>query len=209
MKLLQSFAFAIVVALLASSAASAQTYNVVTDFSLASNPNGAWSYGFTFMPGTPFILYTTANSTCIPGMSFWALQIGPCSLIPEVGHNDTTGTVCFATDCVPPDYLVTTPGYNDQLSVTRWTAPAAGVYGIEGAAMGTDCVYPTTTDFHVSQNSHSLLTVTIDSCDIATSFNMRRTFAAGDTLDFTTDWGADGNVFGDGTGFRATITFVP
>lgn len=208
MKLLQNFALAMVLVLLASAAASAQTYNAVTDFTLASNPNGAWSYGFTFMPGTTFILYTTANNSCVPGISFWGLQIGPCGLIPEVGHNDTNGTVCWATDCLPPDYLVTTPGYNDQLSVTRWTAPAAGVYGIEGAVMGTDCVYPTSTDFHLSQNGHQLFTATIDNCDIPTSFNLRRTFAAGDTLDFTTDWGADGNVYGDGTGFRATITAV-
>ncbi len=209
MKLLRSFAFAMVVALLASAAASAQTYNVVTDFSLASNPNGAWSYGFTFMPGTPFILYNQSSSTCTPGLSIWGLQIDPCYFIPAVLQNTTGTTFCFATDCLPPDYLATSPGYNDQLNVVRWTAPTAGVWGIEGAAMGTDCVYPTTTDFHVSQNGHQLLTIVIDSCDIATSFNMRRTFAAGDTLDFTTDWGADGNTYGDGTGFRATITFVP
>jgi hypothetical protein len=208
MNLFQRLTFAILVALLAS-AASAQTYNVVTDFSLASNPNGAWTYGFLFMPGTSFIPYTSSSRTCTPGLSLWGLVISPCYSIPAVGQNTTGTTFCWATDCLPPDYLVTSPGDNDRLNVVRWTAPTAGVYGVSGSVMGTDCVYPTSADFHVSQNNHQLVTVVVDNCDVPASFNLRRTFAAGDRLDFTTDWGCNHNTYGDGTGFKATITPIP
>lgn len=143
MKNLQTFAFAIALVLLASLAASAQTYNAVADFSATSNPNGTWSYGYVTAPEAPLILYTaTENDNCIPGISFWGLYLGSCSLLPVVGKNDTTGTVCWATDCLPPNYIVTSPGYEGQLNVVRWTAPASGIYELSGAVMGTDYVYP-------------------------------------------------------------------
>jgi hypothetical protein len=209
MKTFQTFVFAMAFVLLATLAASAQTYNVVTDFSGTSNPNGAWSYGYLTAPGTPLILYTaTENDNCISGISFWGLYLGSCSLLPVVGKNDTTETVCWATDCLPPNYIVTSPGYTGQLNVVRWTAPASGIYQLSGAVMGTDYVYPTSTDFYVRLNGSLLFTTVVDSYDIPMTFGRRQSLRAGDTLDFVTDWGSNHNAYGDGTGFRAIIATV-
>jgi hypothetical protein len=206
MKTFQSMFLAIAPLLLASLAASAQTYNAVADFSPTSNPNGVWSYGYLTAPETSLILYTaTENQNCITGMSFWGLYLGSCSLLPVVGKNDTTGNVCWATDCVPPNYLVTSPGYEGQLNVVRWTAPESGIYQLSGAVMGTDYVYPTSTDFHVRLNGNVLFSTAVDSYNIPTTFGRTQPLRAGDTLDFVTDWGSDHSAIGDGTGFRALI----
>jgi hypothetical protein len=209
MKTFQSMFFAIAFLLLASLAASAQTYSAVADFSPTSNPNGAWSYGYLTAPGTSLILYTaTENDNCVPGISFWGLYLGSCSLLPVVGKNDTTGNVCWATDCLPPDYIVTSPGYTGQLNVVRWTAPESGIYELSGSVMGTDYVYPTSTDFYVRLNGNLLFSTAVDSYDIPTTFGRRQSLRAGDTLDFLTDWGSNHNAYGDGTGFRALIAKV-
>jgi hypothetical protein len=209
MKLL-NFAVAIALMLLVGLAASAQTYNVVTDFSLASNPNGVWSYGYLATPRAPLTLYTFSDDqNCVSGISFWGLYLGPCSLLPVLGHNDTKGIVCWATDCLPPNYVVTSPGYEGQLGVVRWTAPASGTYGLQGAVMGTDCVYPTSTDLRVIRNStQELFRTAVNNCDVPLSFQYQISFSAGDTLDFVVDWGRNGNPYGDGTGIQFKVTKI-
>lgn len=206
MKNFHPFAVVVALLLLASLAASAQTYNAVEDFSPTSNPNGVWSYGYVTAAGAPLILYTaTENNNCIPGISFWGLYLGSCSLLPVLGKNDTTETVCWATDCLPPNYLVTSPGFSGQINIVRWTAPSDGIYQLSGAVMGTDCVYPTSTDFRVRLNGGVLFSTAVDDCDVPTTFGRKQTLRAGDTLDFGTDWGSNQNAYGDGTGFRALI----
>ncbi len=91
MKTLKALSIAITLLLLMSQAASAQApqwknadYDAVRDFSIQSNPNGVWSYGYLTSWGAPLTLYswggTCSNS---PGMSWWGMP--ECS-IPLIGH---------------------------------------------------------------------------------------------------------------------------
>src|SRR4051794_20924861 len=101
-------------------------YDAVNDFSIVSNPNGAWSYGWTATLGSTLNLYTVTDSTTFPGLSAW-LETGMSMYAPPlVGHNDTTDTLCYLSFCVPPTYLHLHPGANNELSVVRWTAPTSG-----------------------------------------------------------------------------------
>ena len=67
-----------IVLLLIPQAGSAQTqnpatadYDAVRDFSIISNPNGVWSYGWLSSLGSPLNLYTVTDTTSVTGMSAW------------------------------------------------------------------------------------------------------------------------------------------
>jgi hypothetical protein len=137
-----------------SAGAQAQTYDSVKDFSITSNANGVWSYGWTPTLGGTFNLYTVTDTTSVPGMSAW-LESGTYYIDPPyVAHNDTSGTICILpTVCIPPTYLHLHPGASGQYTIVRWTAPSAGTYDIRGRFVGLDYAGPTTTDVHVLLNS--------------------------------------------------------
>ncbi len=193
MKLLKSFA-AIALLLIVSPAASAQTWNAVKDFSLASNPNGVWSYGSLTKYGAPLTLYTTTctNLFGLPD-SAWATQ--GCNT-PYVLHNDSSQPICFETICVPPDYFQLDIGNNGAgpfISVVRWTAPQSGTFTIYGSVEGLDWFAPTHTDLRVIYNSNKeLLKVAIDSYESPVDFYRQLTVSSGDTIDFAMN-GLDGN----------------
>ena len=48
---------------------AAQTYSAAVDFSESSNPNGAWSYGYSYGVGSTFILDTTNTASYGPGLA--------------------------------------------------------------------------------------------------------------------------------------------
>jgi hypothetical protein len=209
--LLRTLAMAIGVLLLIPQAGSAQTqnpatpdYDAVRDFSIISNPNGVWSYGWQSCLGSSLNLYTMTDTTTFPGMSAWLVFGG--FVQPLVAHNDTSHTNCFATVCVPPTYLDVHPGF-DQVSVVRWTAPSSGRFAVQGAVAGLDFQYPTTTTFYEMLNSHRILfTATIDSYESPVFFQDVLTVSAGDTVDFAVDFGQDGNDTGDSTGIQFKVT---
>jgi hypothetical protein len=182
-------------------------YNALEDFSIASNPNGAWSYGWVNSLGDPLTLYTVAENTCDPGMSGW-IRLSPCdsSSLPGIFHNDTGERLCLYTWCLPPTYLLMHPGPDGQLSVLRWTAPSTGMFLIEGEFTGVDYAYPTTTDVHVLVNStKSLLSGPINSYRLPLTFQMKLFVASGDAVDFAIGYGYNGAFWGDATGVRFAV----
>src|SRR5215469_1133382 len=56
---------------LASACAQAQTYDAVKDFSITSNPNGVWSYGWAPTLGGTFNLYSVTDTASVTGMQAW------------------------------------------------------------------------------------------------------------------------------------------
>jgi hypothetical protein len=203
---------AFVVLLLIPQAGSAQTptratpdYDAVQDFSIMSNPNGVWSYGWLFSLGSPLNLYAVTDTTSISGMSAW-LEAGTYSANPPyVAHNDTSNVICFLSFCVPPGYLHLHPGPNNEVTVVRWTAPSSGVFCVEGAVAGLD--HPTTTSFYEVLNTTTILfSATIDSHRSPHLFRHMLTVSAGYTLDFAVDFGQDGNYLSDSTGIQFKVT---
>ena len=188
---------------------AAPDYDAVRDFSIISNPNGVWSYGWLSSLGSPLNLYTVTDTTSISGMSAW-LESGTYSANPPyVAHNDTSAVICFGTFCVPRNYLHLHPGPNNEVAVVRWTAPSSGSFRLQGAVVGLDFQFPTTTTFYVVLNSNNyLFSTTIDSYKSPLSFHKVLAVSAGDTLDFAVDFGQDGSYLGDSTGIQFKLTQV-
>lgn len=220
---MKSFTLAVILALplFFLNVASAQKhpstpqYDAVKDFSLASNPNGVWSYGsLANYNGAPFVLYTSSSTSCLGfPSSTWGY---PSCNTPIVQRNDTNQTQCFLTICFPPYVLrldIGNGGNGPFITVLRFTAPQAGQFlfvgGVEGIDHGNSEGGPTSTDLRVIYNStKTLLDVAIDSYDQPIMFRDTRSLAAGDTVDFCVDEGKDYNYEYDSTGLEVQVTQV-
>jgi hypothetical protein len=204
---LRAAGVSLVLLFLAGQPAKPQTiWSAVADFTIASNPNGAWSYGWEGFLGAPFSIYTVTDTTSVPGIDAW-LESGTYPFNPPyVARNVTTKTICYETYCVPVTYLHFHPASNGQYSVVRWTAPGAGVYTLGGAFVGLDYGGPTSTDVHVVVNSkRSLFSGEVSSYGAPLPFRATIALHAGDTVDFAVGFGSDGNYNSDSTGIRCVI----
>ena len=213
--LFKTLAMAIGVLLLIPQSGSAQTqnpatpdYDAVKDFSIISNPNGVWSYGWQSSLGSPLNLYAVTDTTSVSGMSAWLESGTYYANPPFVAHNDTSNVICASTFCVPPSYLHLHPGPNNEVTVVRWTAPSSGRFCVQGAVAGLDR-FPGGTGFYEVLNSNRILfSATIDSYRSPLLFHHVLTVSAGDTVDFAVDFGQDGNYFNDSTGIQFKVTNV-
>jgi|SRR5579864_9217360 len=214
MKRLGIFAFEIIVLLLLSPPASAQTsplavkYDAVKDWSSVSNPNGVWSYGYLASRGALFAL-DTAEGGNVPGTSaWWPSTVGTG---PVVAHNDTDKTICGTTFCVPPNYLGLHPGPDGELSVLRWTTPFGGNFLLQVSFQGLDFAFPTSTNVYVVRDSTRVfLKAPITSYAIPLLFEPTALqLSKGETLDFMVDWGNDASYIGDSTGVEVKIYHYP
>jgi len=214
MRILKLFGIAITLLLLISALASAHvrrastpTYDAVKDFSIQSNPNGVWSYGWESTLGSTLNLYTVTDTTSVPGISAWLASGTYFADPPYVAHNDTGKQICPSSFCLPPTYLHLHPGPSGQLSVVRWTAPSSGRFIVQAGFVGLDYAGPTSTYVHVLLNSKkSLLTAPITKYQWPLSCDPRGfTVSAGDTIDFIVDWGKDANYGFDSTGIEGKI----
>ena len=108
----------------------ALSYDPVRDFSAGSNPNGAWSYGWTsaVTTGNVLNLYADIDSFSVAGMSAWHGPTPYTGGPPFIAHNDTDAAVCAHSYCVAPDELQLVPGFGATRTVLRWTAPIAGLH---------------------------------------------------------------------------------
>jgi hypothetical protein len=194
---------AIVVLSLAAGRANAQAYSAVSDFSLAGNPNGAWSYGtLSSFTGGTFSLLTVPSSS--GGFATWG-NGGSVPNAAGVTKNTTSGTLTSGTVVLPPD-LLNLDGENFIADV-RWAAPSAGAYNVSGRFQRTD-----NGGFPVSVRIVQDGLTTLFSADNFSTFNDQRPFnlnvvlSAGSVLDFAEGAPQFNN---DGTGLALTITPVP
>jgi len=181
-------------------------YDAVRDFSIHSNPNGAWSYGYMNGWGSSFTLYTVPDTNCYPGYSFsgWHEE-GQCH-IPFVLRNDSDTKICFQTFCIPTGYLFVSPGPDNGIPVVRWTVPSSGKYLMQVTLGGLDWAGPTSTGVYVQLNSKtSLLSGPITSYQWPLKITERGSLAAGDTVDFIVDWGKNADYNYDSTGLEVKI----
>ena len=177
--------------------AQASIFDAAADFSGSDNPNLVWSYGWTETLGSSLHLYT--NQAKNPGgVDVW-WEPG----YQMVGHNGT-GVASIAW---PVDQLGFHPGQNNVYSVIRWTAPNTENYTINATFIGSDNA---TTDVHVLNNGNSLFQGNINGSGSTAQFSpITIAIKAGDTIDFTVGWGANGNINSDTTGISATISTAP
>jgi uncharacterized repeat protein (TIGR01451 family)/CSLREA domain-containing protein len=180
-------------------------YDAARDFSLAANPNGAWSYGWSASLGGAFTKdIVTRTTSPVPGLQSWD---GPIDgFFPVISKNITTATIVVSSVTWLPLQMVNHPGPNGEYSVLRWTAPQAGEVEVAASFSGADS---TTTDVHVLFNQTA-----IAGCDgnvtgfgAGPSCSETLVVQTGDTIDFVVGIGS-GGYFNDSTGVDAQITYA-
>jgi hypothetical protein len=180
-------------------------YDLSADYSLASNPNGAWTYGSNpvGMPLTSFTPYThTGTIWDIVGWTFGE-GTDPYWNDPNVSYNplDTEFTA-YGYHWAPRGVGLGSTGGDS--AVVRWTCQEAGEYDINATFTGV-LEGSTQSVWLISKNTSDqwLMPVEVHSYGESQTYAGRETFAVGDTLDFV-------NYLGDQyTGLSATISQVP
>jgi hypothetical protein len=184
-----------------SVATLAQAASIVNDFSIASNPNGDWSYGSTATLGSSFLPFNL--SADYGNFITWTM---PGSL-PIVFKN-TSGfdfTHPAGTLTVAVGWLGMHPGISGEYAVVRYTVPSTGWYTVSGAFEGLDFQGPTSTDAHVLLNSTSnLFSASINLYLNPNVFSITQVFSAGDTIDFAVGY-LNNNHYFDTTGLQGTV----
>jgi hypothetical protein len=176
------------------------TYNLVTDFSHISNPNGVWTYEYN---GTAF---TDAQgfSSVGPGLPGWYNGgTQPNSLV--ILQNVTGSAVVNSTVTDPNNTLYLDPE-SGSVSVL-FTAPSAGTYTIAGNFLGIDTVgnsHPVS----ILDDGTVVFTGNIPIFGADDSFNFSETLKAGDTISFDVGTGSGGSCSYCflGTGLNGTVT---
>jgi hypothetical protein len=182
----------------------AQVYDVVNDFSLASNPNDPWSYGtLSSFTGGTFTLFTVPLvDHDYQGQTAW-YNGQPIPNAAAADKNTSGSTVSFATIVQPPD-LLRLDGEN-LIANVRWVSPADDIYDLEGLFQHVDTqAVPVST--HIILNGATELFA----ADGLMAFGDQRPFSfselvlsAGDVLDFAEGAPQFNN---DSTGLALTIT---
>src|SRR5262249_41833189 len=85
------------------------TYDLARDFSINSNPNGIWSYGWISSIGGPFTLMDTARTNEAPNFRIWSWSVSGFSP-PDAHYNADTKTFFSDGGTFPPGTLWVCPG---------------------------------------------------------------------------------------------------
>ena len=183
------------------------TYDAAGDFSIAGNPNGAWSYGWSPSLGGEFDKYvSTRSGHPHPEPQSWDGPIS--SFFPVISKNISNATVVVGTVTWQPGQMVNHPGPGGEYSVLRWTAPKAGEVEFSASFSGADS---TTTDVHVLFNDTAIPDCdgNVDGFGPGPTFSQSLVVEIGDTIDFVVGFGNGiANYSNDSTGVDAHITYA-
>lgn len=179
-------------------------YDNANDFSIASNPNGAWSYGYALTLGGALNYFTTSGT--VNGLEAW--------YTPELYSLGTPVVYRNATDTAVTGGSATIYGYEagfhpgpTSLAVYRFTAPNAGSFLVEATFFLQD-TNATGVNVHVMKNGGTnLYSSPMTLAQSYRSWSGTVTLGAGGTIDFAVDNG--GSFFYDSTGLGVQISAVP
>lgn len=181
-------------------------YDNANDFSIAQNPNGVWSYGYSHALGGEFLPFMVSGSTS-NGLQTWFT-----SNLPDLGtlvyRNASLVPLSLSTATVAGLEVGFHPGI-ESLAIYRFTAPSAGTYNVE-ASFFTHDSSATGVDVHVLKNGGTTLfsaPLAHSGADTFTFWSGGVALAAGGTLDFVV--GSAGNYLHDATGLGVQIAAVP
>ena len=193
-------------------------FNAVADFSLASNPNGPWSYLSDDGSG-PQLLTEAVINFATDGADAWFNGLAGPNAVATI-RNVTDNPISIPVSTVqpvplpaftvlPPNLLGMDPE-SAKSDITRWTAPSAGTWSISGlfqSIVTTDLSHTV----EILENSSTVLLAptVVSPLNQTVDFGASVSLAKGDTIDFIVDGMP---VFADfSTGLSATIelTSVP
>jgi len=184
-----------------------QTFDLSRNFSIASNPNGVWSYGAKEAIDGTFDLLSFGRSST--GPDSWEFTEGRW---PAVYHNDTESTIYTdgAAGVYPAGavwYAAGEDGTPRNFGVIRCMVPldGDGTYRVEtsvesGLAGGAS----KDADFHVVRSGVELFGEFLPPNSTA-SYSNELALAGGDTIDFLIGRGADGRQYGSILKIQATL----
>jgi hypothetical protein len=118
-------------------------FDPVAQFSPVLNPNGVWSYGYENVPlGSPFILFPASvpiPSTPGPNIVAWqAPAFGQAGVYFNQTAAPQTVNIGGEISLFDSGMLAMNTGPNDQFALVQFTAPANGLYQINGTFEGRD-----------------------------------------------------------------------
>ena len=181
-----------------TSMAQATVYDVFSDFSLASNPNGVWSYGYETTLGGTLNLYDSTDTS--GGYEVWRSTVVQSLGAPADWINPTASTI----GVTPAHTAAFHPGPNGEFSIYRFTTPSTGSYVLSSIFSGIDSGG---TDVYILNNGAQIFTANITGGSTS-NFGNTLSLTAGDLIDFAVGVGTDGNFFSDSTGIAATLSTV-
>ncbi len=210
-----SFLAVAVAAAFLAPASEALAADATIDFSIASNPNGVWSYGTMTTLGGPMTLFGPTGVT-IPGDILGQTLDSWSSGVPWVAKAGATGWDCCGSVIVAADTLTMHPGALGEFAVIRYTSIAGGTFAVNASFWGQDDGPNhngpgTSTDVHVLTSALGPFNDTVSGFGAPSmkTFNGNVSLAANGTIDFVVGWGANASHFNDSTGLSATVTAVP
>lgn len=182
-----------------------QVFDLATDFSTSSNPNGVWSYGNSVSgSGGTFAAGAAADGSSI-GVRGWGIPAADATITKNI----TTATTTHPTVKIPAGKVGMHPGGSGQATVAQWTAPQNGTISVTGSFMGCDNGGTTTTvtvrhngSVRHSSNVSGFLSPINSYAD---TFNV----TAGQVVRLDVDRGPNGTHFNDTTCVDLRIEFVP
>jgi hypothetical protein len=134
--------------------AAATVYDAAASFSVSSNPNADFTFGWEPFLGAPFTTYPTPfllgtyngwEDLSVPGTAFYS--------VPSVFHNPSASAATVGSITLTGNQLAFHPGQGGELSVIRFTAPQTAVYALSLTASGADFTGPTDTTVYREQDS--------------------------------------------------------
>jgi hypothetical protein len=177
------------------------TWDVTKNFSVAHNPNGAWTYS-----GNGTIL-NQKSSSCggLGGLPCWT-NGQPAPNACNVNANSTSLSVKYETIVIPPGYIGIDPqsGYCS----IEWTAPQTGKFLFKGKFLGIDTKVGTQQTHYVHADligyQPPLFTENISSYGQLAQFSFGLSLVKGQVTQFTVQAGSDFHNIS--TGLSLTIT---
>lgn len=180
-------------------------YDNANDFSVTQNPNGVWSYGYSYALGAAFQPFTVSASSSNGAQSWFTPNL------PDLGtlvyRNASLDPLSLSTATVGGLEAGFHPGM-ETLAIFRFTAPSAGLYNVE-ASFFTHDSSATGVDVHVLKDGGTSLFSAPVAHSGAYSFAFWSgsvTLAAGSTLDFAV--GNAGSYLHDATGLGVQISGI-
>ena len=189
---------------------AALSYSAAGDFSSSNDPNGAWSYGYSYGVGSVFHLDTT-NTASLAGLALngWMGNLNPApgANWPYVMQNSTAHPVTNnLTTVYQPGQLGLLAGSSNEDSVVRWTAPSSGTFSIAATFSRLDTVFGSSAQVYILHNGSSFFNSGVNPGP--SSFSGPQSITVGDTIDFVVDDAGHGPN-GNSIGLSATIVPEP
>jgi hypothetical protein len=168
-----------------ATSAKAMTFDLADDFSLASNPNGVWTYG-AYTGGldpTTFVAFTGPGPAIPPSLT--GLEAWRDVTDPNVIKNPTAGDLSDFGILFRAGKI--TFGPTGGPAVARFTAPTAGPFQVDASFATVQGDRNSAGSAHVFDGTSQIFgpqDLTTFAFPTTAVFSQLRTLALGDTIDF-------------------------